>query len=59
MDNVFIERQWRSLKHECVYLHAFKTGSELRAELLRWIGYYIPAGRIPPWTAAHLARLMA
>ena len=40
MDNVFIERLWRSLKCECVYLHAFETGSELRAGLLRWIGYY-------------------
>jgi putative transposase len=28
MDNVFIERLWRSLKCECVYLHAFETGSE-------------------------------
>jgi putative transposase len=40
MDNVFIERLRRSLKYECVYLHAFETGSELRAGLLRWIGYY-------------------
>jgi putative transposase len=40
MDNVFIERLWRSLKYECVYLHAFETGSELRAGLVKWIGYY-------------------
>jgi putative transposase len=40
MDNVFIERLWRSLKYECVYLHAFETGSELRSGLSRWIGYY-------------------
>jgi len=40
MDNVFIERLWRSLKYECVYLHAFETGSELRAGLSNWIGYY-------------------
>ena len=40
MDNVFIERLWRSLKYECVYLHAFETGSELRSGLTRWIGYY-------------------
>ncbi len=40
MDNVFIERLWRSLKDECVYLHAFGTDSELRAGLSRWIGYY-------------------
>jgi putative transposase len=40
MDNVFIERLWRSLKYECVYLHAFETGSELRAGLSKWISYY-------------------
>jgi len=40
MDNVFIERLWRSIKYECVYLNAFETGSELRAGLARWITYY-------------------
>jgi putative transposase len=40
MDNVFIERLWRSLKYECVYLHAFETGSALRSGLSKWIGYY-------------------
>ena len=40
MDNVFIERLWRSLKYECVYLHAFETGSEVRAGLSKWIVYY-------------------
>lgn len=40
MDNVFIERLWRSLKYECVYLHAFETGSELRDEVTRWVGFY-------------------
>ncbi|MBW7950057.1 MAG: IS3 family transposase [Pseudorhodoplanes sp.] len=40
MDNVFIERLWRSLKYECVFLNAFETGSEARAGVGRWIGYY-------------------
>ena len=40
MDNVFVERLWRSLKYECIYLHVFETGSELRAGLAYWIGYY-------------------
>jgi putative transposase len=40
MDNVFIERLWRSLKYECIYLHAFETGSELRTGLGAWIGHY-------------------
>ena len=39
MDNVFIERLWRSLKYECVFLNAFATGSEARAGINRWIGY--------------------
>ena len=37
---MFIERLWRSLKYECVYLHAFETGSELRVGLTRWMIYY-------------------
>ncbi len=40
MDNVFIERLWRSMKYECIYLNAFETGSEVRAGLARWIDYY-------------------
>ena len=40
MDNVFIERLWRSLKYECIYIHAFATGSTLRAGVTDWIGYY-------------------
>jgi putative transposase len=30
MDNVFIERLWRGLKYECVFLSAFETASEAR-----------------------------
>jgi len=40
IDNRFIERLWRSLKYECVYLHAFETGSEARRGIGAWIGYY-------------------
>ena len=40
MDNVFIERLWRSMKYECVYLHAFETGSEARAGIGQWVTYY-------------------
>ena len=31
LDNIFIERLRRSLKYECVYLHAWETGSQARA----------------------------
>jgi putative transposase len=40
LDNVFIERLWRSLKYECVYLHAFETSSELRAGVTKWVDLY-------------------
>lgn len=40
MDNVMIERLWRSLKYECVYLHAFETGSEAKAGIGKWITFY-------------------
>jgi len=40
MDNIFCERLWRSLKYECVYLHAFATGSEARLGIGRWIDNY-------------------
>ena len=40
MDNSFIERLWRSIKYECVYLHAFETGQHLHTGLSRYIGHY-------------------
>lgn len=39
-DNIMIERLWRSLKYECIYLHAFETGSEVRRGLKSWIELY-------------------
>ncbi len=40
IDNRMIERLWRSLKYECVYLHAFERGSEAKAGIRKWIAYY-------------------
>jgi putative transposase len=40
MDNIFIERLWRSLKYECVYLRDFQTGSEAREGIGTWMRYY-------------------
>jgi putative transposase len=40
IDNVFVERLWRSLKYECVYLNAYATGSEARAGIGNWIAGY-------------------
>ena len=40
MDNVFIERLWRSLKYEQVYLAEYTTGSEARAGIAWWMDFY-------------------
>ena len=40
LDNVFIERLWRSLKYENVYLHAYEIGSEARAGIGKWLDFY-------------------
>lgn len=40
IDNVFIERLWRSLKYECVYLHAWDSGSQAKAGIARWMTFY-------------------
>jgi putative transposase len=40
LDNIFIERLWRSLKYELIYLRGFEDGSELRSEVKRWFGWY-------------------
>lgn len=40
LDNIFVERLWRSLKYECVYLHAWSGGREARAGIGRWLDFY-------------------
>jgi putative transposase len=40
MDNVFIERLWRSLKYEDVYLQRYTDGYEAKAGISKWIGFY-------------------
>jgi putative transposase len=40
MDNIMIERLWRSLKYECIYLHAFETGSEAKKGIEKWMRQY-------------------
>src|SRR6266436_4649865 len=40
MDNVFIERLWRSLKYEEVYLHAYGTVAAAKAGIGAWLVFY-------------------
>ena len=39
-DNVFVERLWRSVKYEEVYLHAYDSVSHARASLGRYFAFY-------------------
>ncbi|MBM1818240.1 transposase, partial [Sulfitobacter pseudonitzschiae] len=40
LDNIFFERLWRTLKYECVYLHAWETGSQARTGVRNWMEFY-------------------
>jgi putative transposase len=40
VDNVFVERLWRSVKYEQIYLHAHETMRELKAALTSYFGFY-------------------
>ncbi|MGO8235291.1 IS3 family transposase [Rhizobium ruizarguesonis] len=39
-DNVFVERLWRSIKYEEVYLHAYKSVPEARVGIGRYLTFY-------------------
>jgi len=39
-DNVFIERFWKTLKYQEVYLRAYETVSEARSSIARYIAFY-------------------
>ena len=40
LDNVFVERLWRSLKYEEVYLHAYDSVAEAKAGIGAWMTFY-------------------
>jgi putative transposase len=53
-DNVFVERLWRSVKYEAVYLHAYETMSDVRVGLQRYFTFlnerrpHTALGRLTP-----------
>ena len=47
MDNIFIERLWRSMKYEALYLHEIADGFTARRVIGDWIGFYNPALQHP------------
>jgi len=39
-DNIFIERLWRSLKYELIYIYSFEDGKHLTEEVKKWFNFY-------------------
>jgi putative transposase len=39
-DNVFVERLWKTVKYEEVYLHAYDSVSDAKSALKRYFGFY-------------------
>jgi putative transposase len=40
LDNIFIERFWRTLKYEDIYLNDYRTAIELKAGIKRYMDFY-------------------
>src|SRR5215471_1111611 len=40
MDNIFVERLWRSLKYEEVYLNAYASVAEAKTGIVSWLSFY-------------------
>ena len=40
LDNIFVERLWRSLKYEEIYLHAYESLTEAREGIGRYFRFY-------------------
>ena len=40
VDNVFVERLWRSVKYEEIYLHAYESMSEARSGIGNYFEFY-------------------
>jgi putative transposase len=40
LDNIFIERVWKTVKYECIYLHVFEDGVQLYEGLREYFQFY-------------------
>ncbi len=49
VDNVIVERLWKSVKYERVYLYAYDSVIEARKSITEYMDWYINSGLIQAW----------
>jgi putative transposase len=49
MDNIFVERLWRSLKYENIYLHAYASVTAAKAGIGDCLNFYNAVSYCPTW----------
>lgn len=57
MDNIFIERLWRSIKYEEVHLKAYADGREARDGIGSWMSFYNHRRPHQPWFEKQLSMI--
>ena len=55
-DNIFVERLWRTVKYETVYLKAYTDGRQAKADLAATFASTTPNGHIRPLATEHRSR---
>ena len=53
LDNIFVERLWRNVKHEDVYLNGYATMGDLTVGLTRYFAFYNGNDRTSRWAIRH------
>jgi putative transposase len=55
-DNIFVERLWRTIKYEEVYLRAYSSVTEARISIGRYLAFYNPVSSHPSVYAVEVKR---
>jgi len=58
-DNIFIERLWRTLKYDRIYLNSYETGAELSKDMTYWFNYYNDERKHTSLTNGHQMRFIS
>jgi len=56
MDNIFVERLWRSLKYEEVYLNAYASVAAAKAGIGAWLGSTTTSASTRAWVTARRSK---